>query len=215
MNTLIELVYQLATAMLVPVLLLLLVMAGWALFSLGGFLREWRGRRLSARQWHLLAAQIKTAKPQLALQHADLGSLSFLLASLVRIARVAPESDVLEKGLADMEIRASGRLARLSLGVRLGPLLGLMGTLIPLGPALKGLAHGDVTTMSQNLVIVFSTTVLGIFIGGLCYVMLLARRQWYAHDLAEAEALVRSLLKQETTTSEYLTCEIEEAGYGS
>ncbi len=59
---------------------------------------------------------------------------------------------------ADLEWQK--RLETLRAYIRNGPALGLMGTLIPLGPALVGLAVGDIQTMSTNLVIAFSTTVI-------------------------------------------------------
>jgi len=93
----------------------------------------------------------------------------------------------LGKLVSDLEIEAAGRLTRMSLGVRVGPMLGLMGTLIPLGPALIHISTGNVEEMAHNLVVAFSTTVLGLFVGGICYGIWLARRQWYARDLADIE----------------------------
>ncbi len=40
-----------------------------------------------------------------------------------------------------------------------------MGTLIPLSPALEGLANGDVATLTDNLRLAFSITVLGLLVG--------------------------------------------------
>ena len=62
-----------------------------------------------------------------------------------------------------------------------------MGTLIPMGPALVGLSSGSVEALASNLVVAFSTTVLGLLVGALCYCMGLARRRWYATDLARLE----------------------------
>jgi hypothetical protein len=53
------------------------------------------------------------------------------------------------------------RVDRARLWVRLGPALGLAGTLIPLGPALLGLAANDLEALSAGLIIAFGTTVLG------------------------------------------------------
>ena len=81
--------------------------------------------------------------------------------------------------------------------MRVGPLLGLMGTLIPLGPALMSLASGDIQTLSKNLVVAFTTTVLGLFVGGVCFAMSLARRRWYAQDIADIEYLYQCLFATE------------------
>ncbi len=73
--------------------------------------------------------------------------------------------------------------------VRIGPILGLMGTLIPISPALVGLAQGDVDTLSNNLVIAFSTTVVGLLIGGIAYVITTVRDRYYRQDIVDIEYL--------------------------
>ena len=71
-----------------------------------------------------------------------------------------------EKVLADFEAGCETDLAPARTMARLGPMLGLMGTLIPMGPALVGLAAGDIVAMAENLQVAFSTTVVGLFVGG-------------------------------------------------
>ena len=79
------------------------------------------------------------------------------------------------------------------LGIRLGPILGLAGTLIPLGPALVALSTGDVATLSSRLVVAFTTTVLGLLIGGTCFAMHAIRRQWYMQDLNDIEFILKRM----------------------
>jgi len=67
---------------------------------------------------------------------------------------------------------------------RRGPALGLMGTLIPLGPALVGLAAGNLQMMSENLVIAFATTVVGLLVGTLAGAVVAAKHRWYRADAA-------------------------------
>lgn len=93
--------------------------------------------------------------------------------------------------LSDLEIAAAGRLARMNAG--LAPILGLMGTLIPMGPALIGLSTGNIDELARNLVVAFGTTVLGLFVGGMCYGLWLTRRQWYSRDLADIEYVFHCL----------------------
>lgn len=174
-----QLVYHLATAMLAPVLAALVIIFGWSLYSLGAFMAEWRNRRLDADIWSRMVADLSSERST---EHTL--SLEGLRGEFVDAVRRGTPP---EKTLADLEVSASGRLAWMSFGVRTGPLLGLMGTLIPMGPALVGLSSGDIEAMASNLVVVFSTTVVGVFVGGLCYAMLLARRHWCAQDLADFE----------------------------
>ncbi|MFI5427333.1 MotA/TolQ/ExbB proton channel family protein [Aeromicrobium sp. UC242_57] len=78
-------------------------------------------------------------------------------------------------------------MGRTRLLVRLGPALGLMGTLIPLAPALDGLARGDVDTLTENLRLAFSITVLGILIGVVALALSLFRERLYGQDFSDLE----------------------------
>ena len=77
--------------------------------------------------------------------------------------------------------------------VRFGPALGLMGTLIPLSPALEGLAEGNVAQLSENLRAAFSVTVIGLLIGALAFTISLVRDRLYAQDLSDLEYVVAAL----------------------
>ncbi len=91
------------------------------------------------------------------------------------------------KQLADFDFVTQRRLSRSRLLVRLGPALGLMGTLIPLSPALGGLARGDVTTLTDNLRIAFSITVLGLLVGMVAFALALWRERLYGQDYSDLE----------------------------
>lgn len=85
--------------------------------------------------------------------------------------------------------------------VRLGPCLGLAGTLIPLGPGLLALSQGDLSRLSAQLVLAFSTTVIGLLVGGVCYVVALSRAQMadrIAGDLELVGKSVRELLQTDS-----------------
>ena len=79
----------------------------------------------------------------------------------------APSKAYSNRLLADYEVRADAELGKYKLLTKFGPILGLMGTLIPMGPALAGLATGDVASMAYNMQIAFATTVVGLFVGAI------------------------------------------------
>lgn len=97
------------------------------------------------------------------------------------------------KLLNDLELAASKRLETTRVLVRLGPIVGLMTTFIPISPALVGLAKGDVQTLSNNLVIAFSTTVAGLLIGGMAYLMTAVRDRLYTQDISDVEYVLEIL----------------------
>ena len=72
----------------------------------------------------------------------------------------------LEPGDAErVERLARRRIERADIFARTGPMLGLMGTLIPLGPGLAALGRGDVAVLAQAVTVAFDTTVLGLLVG--------------------------------------------------
>ena len=97
------------------------------------------------------------------------------------------------KLLQEYEFYTIKRLERTRILVRIGPMLGLMGTLIPLAPALVGLASGDVAALSENLVTAFSVTVIGLLIGGLAFLVSIVRDRLYSQDISDMEYLLELL----------------------
>jgi hypothetical protein len=72
-------------------------------------------------------------------------------------------------------------------------MLGLMGTLIPLSPALAALAEGDTQQLADKLRIAFSVTVIGLLIGGLAFVVSIVRDRIYSQDISDLEYLLELL----------------------
>ena len=62
-----------------------------------------------------------------------------------------------------------------------------MGTLIPLSPALTGLANGNTAALSENLRVAFSVTVVGLLIGAVAFGLSLSRDRMYGQDLSDLE----------------------------
>lgn len=91
------------------------------------------------------------------------------------------------KSLAEYDYLSLRRLERSRILVRMGPALGLMGTLIPLSPALAGLADGDVATLTENLRIAFGVTVVGLLVGAIAFAISLIRDRLYAQDYSDVE----------------------------
>lgn len=79
---------------------------------------------------------------------------------------------------------------------QLGPILGLLGTLIPLGPGLAALGSGDIVTLAEALTVAFDTTVTGLVIGALAYYLVSKfKKQWYESDLIVLETIAEAELE--------------------
>ena len=105
------------------------------------------------------------------------------------------------KRLAEYDYLSLRRLERTRILVRMGPALGLMGTLIPLSPALAGLADGDVATLTDNLRVAFSVTVAGLLIGAIAFAISLVRDRLYAQDYSDVEYVAACLTDRPPATA--------------
>jgi|GEM_PF-220608 len=90
--------------------------------------------------------------------------------------------------LARVEQQATKRIERSDFLTRIAPMLGLMGTLIPLGPGLAALGEGELRVLTTAMSVAFDTTVLGLLVGILGFVVGRLRRRWYDHLLTQMEA---------------------------
>lgn len=119
--------------------------------------------------------------------------------ALVAAAGTPGAENRMAKELADFDFDRQRRLGRTRLLVRIGPALGLMGTLIPLAPALDGLARGDVDTLAANLRVAFSVTVLGLFIGMVAFAVSLVRDRIYGQDYSDLEYVAALLTEPDAS----------------
>lgn len=78
---------------------------------------------------------------------------------------------------------------------KMGPILGLVGTLISMSPALVGLSTGDISGMAYNMQVVFATTVVGLVISSVGLITLQLKQRWYARDLNSLEYVARVMLQ--------------------
>lgn len=193
MNELSQIFALLSEAMLIPVLVALLVVFAAMIVSLGGHavegLERWRDHKRSAAA--LAAVQRSPAEERGAGLQVLLDDRGYHgnLARFLAAARARPDRRGLAQALDEVEAVVDRRLARALLLQRLGPLLGLMGTLIPMGPALAALAAGDIRDMATRLILAFTTTVIGLAIAAIGTIIASARRRWYAADLRLLEAI--------------------------
>ena len=197
-----EAIFHVASALQVPVLILALLALALVIFELGSFAN--RVARPPAPA--LLDLQLGAEQARQALLEGDRAgaavavsgiaqsaAMAATLAFIVEHARTDGGDHQLNKALADFDFEAQRRLARTRLLVRAGPALGLMGTLIPLSPALTGLANGNTAALSENLRVAFSVTVVGLMVGAVAFGLSLSRDRMYGQDLSDLEYLAAIL----------------------
>ena len=189
MNIISDILYWISTGLLVPDIVLLIVLFGRALLLVGSFY----GQYLSIRKTEaLLRNELNALTPATVMELADKlpEKSSSLVISYIRQVLQAHESPAqIQRLLANFEIAADKDLAISKTLTKLGPILGLMGTLIPMAPALAGLASGDIASMAYNMQIAFATTVVGLVAGAVGFLTQQVKQRWYLQDMTNLEFL--------------------------
>ena len=179
MSNITQILNWISSSLLLPVTVLLLIGLACALVSLGGFFADsfilLKERKLRRNVMEAL----RKGKP------VDIQEESGLFCERMRkLDELEWDPLECEKIIAEWEGLYERRLERSRFLAKVGPMLGLMGTLIPMGPALAGLASGDIASMAYNMQIAFATTVLGCCIAGISILVLSVRKHDYADEIA-------------------------------
>ncbi len=165
-----------ADLLFLPVVLGLLGVVGWIMVSLGLFVRSLLGRYAGRRP--------ARDRYRAAIDAALSGD---------------PHEDELtvEEIVARAESDAARSLNAVRFAIRVGPSLGLMGTLIPMATALSGLARGDLQLLASNMVVAFSSTVVGLAVGVVAYLVAMVREGWARADLDAVRFHAERALRRE------------------
>ena len=192
-------IHIISESLLAPVVVILVIFLIYAILSLGGFLNEWfTNKPLKS----LLQDIAKSNSPEELKGIVNSSGLyeeqKIILEKIVNNYNLGPEARkaFASKLIEEEESNLLKVTSKTDLLVRLGPIFGLLGTLIPLGPGLSALGTGDITTLAQSLTIAFDTTVTGLTIGAIGYVISKYRKQWYESDLTTTETVAEAILEK-------------------
>ena len=190
MNAISDIMFWISTGLLVPVIVLLILLFFRSLLLVGSFF----GQYVSIRKTD------KVIREQMETLHVDNvdhlaeklpeKSNSLVVMFMKRILAEQQNKAQVQRLLANFEIAADKDLAISKTLTKLGPILGLMGTLIPMGPALVGLSTGDIASMAYNMQVAFATTVIGLVAGAIGFLTQQVKQSWYLQDMTNLECLV-------------------------
>lgn len=191
-----DILYWISTGLLVPVIVLLIILFSRALLLIGGFF----GQYLSVRRTEAkLKQEFDTlGKESVATLEDRLpkAQKSLVVYYIQRMLEHRDSEAHLQKLLSDFEIAAAADLATSKTLAKMGPMLGLMGTLIPMGPALVGLSTGDIASMAYNMQVAFATTVVGLFAAAIGFITGQVKSRWYQHDRVNLQFLADLLTEK-------------------
>ena len=186
----------------IPVLVILLIIVVISIIALGGLISEYTSRKkvpvgvirdliydinsaesVEALKGIIDGAKIPKSQKKVLTEIASSSALDVNSREALARKLVEFEEEKIDKTLRQTDIIT-----------RVGPTLGLMGTLIPMGPGLAALGAGDINTLASSLTVAFNTTIVGIGSGALCYVIGKIRSGWYDRYLSDLDALTDSVL---------------------
>lgn len=199
-----NLLFAIANSLLIPDIILLILFFGWSLIWIGRFYGEYTTRRQRLRGLGERLDQIGKGEADIEAFEAALPAkdVTHVVPYYREVLRSGGEFARAEFIIANYEDEVSQQLIVSRLFAKIGPILGLLGTLISMSPALTGLANGDVAGMAYNMQVVFATTVVGLVISAIGLVTLLYRQRWYAHDADNLLYLSRILQERSDDETE-------------
>ena len=180
-------IYLISSSLLYPALILLLGSFSVLIINFGSFLAEWLER-----------SRLKNPKPdewpailrgRRVIKHFMGDTLERLHVILNRPGATRAEMENLFQNTRHRFVK---KLDILRILIRLGPSLGLIGTLIPMSTGLAALSQGDMSRLSSDLVLAFTTTVVGLAIGVCAFVLYTVRSRWLANDLEVLQLIMES-----------------------
>jgi len=201
-NLLQTIIYAISSSLLYPVMVLLIILTGWTIIFTGGIFAEWIKRKLLKKNISItdfleviqknksLPGEIKLHLPQRVRIYAE--KLSCLINNRDNFFHEKVEVLIQEK-----ESKLTKEVDQTRIITRIGPGLGLIGTLIPMGTGLASLSQGDMAQMTSSLIIAFTTTVVGLALGMVAYFFTIIKTRWVQEDIRNIELITEAMVRGE------------------
>ena len=193
MNTISDIMFWISNGLLVPDVVLLILLFFRSLLLVGSFFGQYVGIRRTDKLIREQMEGLSTDNVDSLPGKLPEKSNALIIIYMKKIMREQHNKAQLQRLLANFEIAADKDLATSKTLAKLGPILGLMGTLIPMGPALVGLSTGDIASMAYNMQVAFATTVIGLVAGAVGFLTQQVKQRWYLQDMTNLECLVEVL----------------------
>ncbi|MDR1718317.1 MAG: MotA/TolQ/ExbB proton channel family protein [Prevotella sp.] len=197
MEAISKVLFWVANSLLIPDIIILLFLFARSLLLIGSFYNQFMVKRkndkeLNDRIKNLSITNIDTLKSSLPEKDNS------LFVRYLRDLLATPASDAYSDYLiSNFENEAEKDASLSKLLAKMGPVLGLIGTLIAMSPALVGLSTGDISGMAYNMQVVFATTVVGLVVSAVGLVTLQFKQRWYAKDVNNLDYVSKILTDKE------------------
>ena len=191
MDNISQILFLVSDSLLIPDIIVLLVLFVRALFLVGSFYNQYITKYKNERQLRPILNQLTSERMeelQAALPEKD----NSLYIKYLRAILDRPADDTYaDYMITNFENEAEKDVVTSKLLAKVGPVLGLIGTLIAMSPALTGLSQGDISKMASNMQVVFATTVVGLVVSLVGLVTLQFKQRWYAKEVNQLDYITR------------------------
>jgi len=189
--------FWVANSLLIPDIIILLFLFARSLLLIGSFYNQFMVKRKNDKELNdkiknldsTSVTDLKSALPE-----KDNSLFIRYLRDLLTTPASEAYSDYL---ISNFENEAEKDTSLSKLLAKMGPVLGLIGTLIAMSPALVGLSTGDISGMAYNMQVVFATTVVGLVVSAVGLVTLQFKQRWYARDVNNLDYVSRILTEKQ------------------
>ena len=191
MDNISQLLFLVSDSLLIPDIIVLLVLFVRALFLVGSFYNQYITKYKNERQLRPILNELTPERME-ALQTALPEKDNSLYIKYLRAILARPADDTYaDYMITNFENDAEKDVVTSKLLAKVGPVLGLIGTLIAMSPALTGLSQGDISKMASNMQVVFATTVVGLVVSLVGLVTLQFKQRWYAKEVNQLDYITR------------------------
>ncbi len=177
-----DLMYQVSGLFLPPILLLIIILFIYSIFALGDFTTQYYQRKKNQKAYLKGIADMQKRTSESKATTTIKGFDLFNFAS--------KQQNFTEDTLS---VYALKNLETLRVVTRIAPMLGLVATMIPMGPALKSLANGNIQGISENLVVAFSAVIFGLLIASVTFWMAAVKKRWIANEMVDLLVIADSM----------------------
>lgn len=177
-----KVLFGIANSLLIPDIIFLILLFIRAIMLAGSFYGQFATHRKNNLKLQPLIDNLKAHDVQELIDLLPKRNNAPVIPYMREILEHGADDDFAEYTITNFELFATKDLTVSRLLAKMGPVLGLIGTLIAMSPALVGLSTGDIGAMAYNMQVVFATTVVGLVISAVGLITLQYKQRWYAKD---------------------------------
>lgn len=198
-----DILHAISQVLLAPVIALLLALIAYALFSIGSVVMEYfTERRYFTVTMPKFLANLMDAEqseiPDVIMRSGLITRQNVALLTVYDYRMLHDDALIalIKRLIGKEEARYDRIRARNNVVARVAPMIGLIGTLIPLGPGIEALGRADTAALSSSLLVAFDTTVAGLIVAAVCLVIGRIRASWYEDYMLALDSAMATLCQK-------------------